>query len=521
MHPKKLYIETVGCQMNVLDSELVVGSLRRQGYELTDDAARRRRRSSSTPAASAQHAEDKIYSALGRLRARTSSSTRDKVIGVLGCMAQKDQELIRQRAPVRRPRLSAPGQLAPAAGADRRGRSGTGSRRCAVSLGRTDGGARRGRAQLRELRPAARPVDAADAVPGVRPHHDRLRQVLHLLHRAERPRPGAEPAARAHRRRGPAARRPRAARRSRSSARRSTATSYARATAARRGCRDLLDATARHRRHRAASSSSRTSQGHDRRPARRRPRPAEGAARTCTCRRSRGCDDVLQADEAAATRSSDYREMLARCRETVPGVAVTQRLHRRLLRRDGGSRSSRPCDLVARVPVQEQLHLQVQPAARHEGRTSCTPTTCRRRSSGGGTTTCWPCRTRSARRTTEPFVGREVEVLVEGPSKRQARGLHQVGESLSGHEATANSFPGSAWERAAPEALPRAVEGARQSLARRAFPGRAWARVKSSSSPAARRATGSWSSTARRGRSAKSCRSASTMPTPSRCSARS
>src|SRR5690348_16910054 len=28
---KKLYIETVGCQMNVLDSELVVGSLRRQG----------------------------------------------------------------------------------------------------------------------------------------------------------------------------------------------------------------------------------------------------------------------------------------------------------------------------------------------------------------------------------------------------------------------------------------------------------------------------------------------------------
>ena len=36
---KKLYIETVGCQMNVLDSELVVGSLRRQGYELTDSAA--------------------------------------------------------------------------------------------------------------------------------------------------------------------------------------------------------------------------------------------------------------------------------------------------------------------------------------------------------------------------------------------------------------------------------------------------------------------------------------------------
>ena len=34
---KKLYIETVGCQMNLLDSELVVGKLRHEGYELTDD----------------------------------------------------------------------------------------------------------------------------------------------------------------------------------------------------------------------------------------------------------------------------------------------------------------------------------------------------------------------------------------------------------------------------------------------------------------------------------------------------
>jgi tRNA-2-methylthio-N6-dimethylallyladenosine synthase len=32
---KKLYIETVGCQMNLLDSELVVGALHRQGYVLT------------------------------------------------------------------------------------------------------------------------------------------------------------------------------------------------------------------------------------------------------------------------------------------------------------------------------------------------------------------------------------------------------------------------------------------------------------------------------------------------------
>ena len=37
---KRLYIETVGCQMNVLDSELVVAALRKQGYELVDAPAK-------------------------------------------------------------------------------------------------------------------------------------------------------------------------------------------------------------------------------------------------------------------------------------------------------------------------------------------------------------------------------------------------------------------------------------------------------------------------------------------------
>ncbi len=94
---KKLYIETVGCQMNMLDSELVVAALRRDGYELT----------SSTQDADTilfntcsvrQHAEDKIYSALGRLK-RTKQANPRKIVGVLGCMAQKDQRLVFQRAP--------------------------------------------------------------------------------------------------------------------------------------------------------------------------------------------------------------------------------------------------------------------------------------------------------------------------------------------------------------------------------------------------------------------------------------
>src|SRR3989440_1778731 len=94
---KKLYIETVGCQMNVLDSELVVGSLRRQGYELTHEATEADVILFNTCSVR-QHAEDKIYSALGRLRSHKQRHP-DKVVGVLGCMAQKDQDLIRRRAP--------------------------------------------------------------------------------------------------------------------------------------------------------------------------------------------------------------------------------------------------------------------------------------------------------------------------------------------------------------------------------------------------------------------------------------
>ena len=32
---RKLYLETFGCQMNVLDSELVLNQLRAMGYEQT------------------------------------------------------------------------------------------------------------------------------------------------------------------------------------------------------------------------------------------------------------------------------------------------------------------------------------------------------------------------------------------------------------------------------------------------------------------------------------------------------
>lgn len=95
--PHKLFIETVGCQMNMLDSELVVAALRKQGYELTGDMTDADTILFNTCSVR-EHAEHKIYSALGRLKYRKQSQP-DLVIGVMGCMAQKDQELIFQRAP--------------------------------------------------------------------------------------------------------------------------------------------------------------------------------------------------------------------------------------------------------------------------------------------------------------------------------------------------------------------------------------------------------------------------------------
>lgn len=94
---RKLYIETVGCQMNMLDSELVVAGLRKQGYELVATPKEADTILFNTCSVR-QHAEDKIYSALGRLK-HAKTRNPNKIIGVLGCMAQKDQRLIFERAP--------------------------------------------------------------------------------------------------------------------------------------------------------------------------------------------------------------------------------------------------------------------------------------------------------------------------------------------------------------------------------------------------------------------------------------
>ncbi|HPZ83343.1 MAG TPA: MiaB/RimO family radical SAM methylthiotransferase, partial [Thermogutta sp.] len=83
--------------MNELDSELVIAALLEAGYEYVP-----RRQDADiilfNTCSVRQHAEDKIYSALGRLK-HLKEQKPGKIIGVLGCMAQKDQGLILKRAP--------------------------------------------------------------------------------------------------------------------------------------------------------------------------------------------------------------------------------------------------------------------------------------------------------------------------------------------------------------------------------------------------------------------------------------
>ena len=133
--PHSVYIETVGCQMNVLDSEMVVASLRRHGYALVDEPGHADTILFNTCSVR-QHAEEKIYSALGKVK-RYKEAHPDRVIGVLGCMAQKDQQQIFQRAPYVDVVIG-PGQLQQTAELLTKARQGAGQQ-VAVSLGRRDG----------------------------------------------------------------------------------------------------------------------------------------------------------------------------------------------------------------------------------------------------------------------------------------------------------------------------------------------------------------------------------------------
>jgi tRNA-2-methylthio-N6-dimethylallyladenosine synthase len=132
---KRVYIKTVGCQMNVLDSEMVIADLKRHGYTVVDSPAEADCVLYNTCSVR-EHAEEKIYSALGKVREEKERHP-EKVIGVLGCMAQKDQEIIFKRAPYV-DMVVGPGQLHTIPELLNKVRAGEG-RQMAVSLARNEG----------------------------------------------------------------------------------------------------------------------------------------------------------------------------------------------------------------------------------------------------------------------------------------------------------------------------------------------------------------------------------------------
>ena len=95
--PRKLYLETFGCQMNVLDSELVLGQLRAHGYQSVEDRDAADVILYNTCSVR-EHAENKVWSRLGELRDRKKQDP-SLVIGVIGCMAERDGVNIFHRHP--------------------------------------------------------------------------------------------------------------------------------------------------------------------------------------------------------------------------------------------------------------------------------------------------------------------------------------------------------------------------------------------------------------------------------------
>ena len=85
---KTVYLETFGCQMNVLDSELVLGQLRALGYTPTDDREGADVVLFNTCSVR-ESAEDRVLARLGDLK-KVKRERPGMVIGVIGCMAERD-----------------------------------------------------------------------------------------------------------------------------------------------------------------------------------------------------------------------------------------------------------------------------------------------------------------------------------------------------------------------------------------------------------------------------------------------
>ncbi len=100
--PRKLYVKSYGCQMNVYDSRRMADTLAPEGFVETD-----RPDDADLVILNTCHirekAADKVYSELGRIRQMKDDAARDGrsvTVAVAGCVAQAEGEDILRRAPV-------------------------------------------------------------------------------------------------------------------------------------------------------------------------------------------------------------------------------------------------------------------------------------------------------------------------------------------------------------------------------------------------------------------------------------
>jgi tRNA-2-methylthio-N6-dimethylallyladenosine synthase len=93
--PKRIYIETYGCQMNVADSELMFGVLGRDGYVRTESPEDAEVMLVNTCAVR-DNAEQRVIGRVGELQRHKRPGD---ILGVVGCMAQRLGPALLARVP--------------------------------------------------------------------------------------------------------------------------------------------------------------------------------------------------------------------------------------------------------------------------------------------------------------------------------------------------------------------------------------------------------------------------------------
>jgi tRNA-2-methylthio-N6-dimethylallyladenosine synthase len=93
----KIFIETYGCQMNALDSDLILSRMQAQGYSPTESREEADVILFNTCSVR-EHAEERALSNAGLVQ-RLKKKRPDLVVGIVGCMAQNKQDRLFQQLP--------------------------------------------------------------------------------------------------------------------------------------------------------------------------------------------------------------------------------------------------------------------------------------------------------------------------------------------------------------------------------------------------------------------------------------